>query len=317
MMKTIWTNVSLTEAEETWLRQQVEPYELIRDLSAVNNLTEGKGDPAAQEAEILFGQPAVIDILHSNKTNWIHLTSAGYTRYDTKEVKAHLKQNQISFTNSSSVYDLPCAEHALSLIFTHNRLLLESDRAQTWTYDDQRPRMRVLKDQNVLIVGYGAIGRKLTELLKPFGCHIKGIKRTVTGNEEVECDQIGNLDSHLGWADHVVNILPLNTTTNQLFGPDQFAKMKIETAFYNIGRGDTVNQTALLEAIESNQIRCAYLDVVSPEPLPDDHPFWSNKRILITPHVAGGLQSESQTLLAHFVNNFRRFVSNEPLNDQR
>lgn len=316
-MKTIWTNVGLSEAEDAWLREKVAPYELVRDRSVVNNLTEGKGDPEAQKAEVLFGQPAVVDILESTAAKWIHLTSAGYTRYDTTEVKDFLSSKQVAFTNSSSVYDVPCAEHVMSMILAQNRLLLESDRAGEWTYDGQRPRVRVLRGQKVLIVGYGAIGRKLTEFLRPYGCEIRGLKRTVSGEEEVKCDVISNHLEHIAWADHVVNILPLNDSTKLFFGATQFSAMKPTTAFYNIGRGDTVDQSALIEALEKGTIAGAYLDVVSPEPLPSDHPLWKTKNCLITPHVAGGLQAESQTLLDHFVENFRRFNAGETLLDLR
>jgi phosphoglycerate dehydrogenase-like enzyme len=316
-MKTVWTNVGLSDQEDTWLRQQIQPYELIRDLSVVNNLSEGKGDPEAQKAEILFGQPAVTDILSSESAKWIHLTSAGYTRYDTETIKQRLSSHSILFSNSSSVYDVPCAEHVLSMILAHNRLILESERARQWTYDDQRPRMRVLKGQNVLIVGYGAIARKLTEFLRPFGCEIRGLKRKVSGQELVQCEPIENHLQFLPWADHVVNILPLNDSTKLFFGAKQFAAMRPGAAFYNIGRGDTVDQDALIGALEGGQLSAAYLDVVSPEPLVQEHPLWRTKNCLITPHVAGGLQAESQTLLDHFMENFRRFNAGESLLDLR
>ena len=314
-MPTVWTNVVLSASEEAWLREKVAPYDLVIDASGVNNLTAGAGDPRAREAEILFGQPAVDDLLASKNTKWMHITSAGYTRYDTPETLAFLRQNQIAFTNSSSVYDSPCAEHALAFILAHNRRLAPSLQAKTWTYGELRPQTRILEGQTVLIVGYGAIGERLAELLQPFRCTVRGLRREPRGTERVPCYRISELKEQLGWADHVVNILPLNASTELIFSDKEFSAMKPGATFTNIGRGDTVDQTALLTALNKD-LAAALLDVVSPEPLPEGHPLWSAANCWITPHIAGGLQNEAQWLLDHFAENFRRYQTKESFLDR-
>jgi phosphoglycerate dehydrogenase-like enzyme len=92
--------------------------------------------------------------------------------------------------------------------------------------------------------------------------------------------------------------------------------LKPMSAFYNIGRGDTVDQDALLAALKSGAVAVAMLDVASPEPLPSLHPLWNEPNCLITPHIAGGLQEEHQALLNHFVENFQRFIAKQALLDQ-
>ncbi|MDH4388568.1 MAG: D-2-hydroxyacid dehydrogenase [Fimbriimonas sp.] len=314
-MPTVWTNVVLSASEEAWLCEKIAPYDLVIDASGVNNLTAGAGDPRAQEAEILFGQPAVEDLLNSTTKKWMHITSAGYTRYDTAEILGHLKETKTAFTNSSSVYDSPCAEHALAFILAHNRRLAPSLNAKTWTYTELRPQTRILEGQTVLIVGYGAIGERLAELLQPFRCTVRGLRREPRGNERTPCYRISELKEQLGWADHVVNILPLNASTELIFGEKEFNAMKPGATFTNIGRGDTVDQTALLNALNKD-LAAALLDVVSPEPLPEGHPLWTAPNCWITPHIAGGLQNEAQTLLDHFVENFRLFQAKEKLVDR-
>ena len=314
-MPTVWTNVVLSPQEEAWLRAQIAPYDLIIDASGVNNLTAGAGDLRSREAEILFGQPAVEDLLNSTAKKWMHITSAGYTRYDTPEILGHLKETKTAFTNSSSVYDSPCAEHALAFILAHNRRLAPSLNARTWTYSELRPQTRILEGQNILIVGYGAIAERFVELTVLFRCQIRGLRRNPTGGERAECFPISTLHEHLRWADHVVNILPLKTSTEKLFGAEEFNQMKPGATFVNIGRGDTVDQDALLNALNKD-LAAALLDVVSPEPLPDDHPLWTAPNCWITPHIAGGLQNESQALLDHFVDNFNWFKTNQPLLDR-
>ena len=315
---TVWTNQDLPPQKLKWLRDQIAPHTLVTSGQQVNNLTSGSRDESCTSAEIAFGQPSIEDLLAPNSIKWIHITSAGFTRYDRSDLGETLRTRAIPFTNSSSVYDDPCAQHAFAMILSHNRRLLSSATSHAshkWAYNDLRSTQRVLGDENVLIVGHGAIGVRLTKLLKPFGCNTKGVRRTVHGDELVPVFPITELESHLSWADHVVNLLPASTTTDKLFNPRKFDAMKPGAAFYNVGRGDTVDQEALISALKSGQVGAAYLDVTTPEPLPADHPLWSAPNCLITPHVAGGMQNEMDVLVDHFLANFKRYVANEPLHD--
>lgn len=316
----IWTNHDLTEQQVDWLREHLAPHHLVlAGGEKVNNLTAGESDPECVTADIAFGQPSVDDILASRDLKWIHITSAGYTRYDRADLRDCLLTNEILFTNSSSVYDDPCAQHVLAMMLTHNRLLIASaefTKESAWEYDKLRPIQRILGGEKVLIVGYGAIGQRLTELLQPFGCEVIGLRREPNGTELALNHPISEVDKYLGWADHVVNILPAHATTDRFFDAPRFFAMQKGAAFYNIGRGDTVDQGALITALEAGQISAAYLDVTSPEPLPADHPLWSAPNCLITPHVAGGMQNEMDVLLKHFVDNFALFADGLPVKDK-
>jgi phosphoglycerate dehydrogenase-like enzyme len=318
-IQSVWTNIDLSDQDRKWLAKQVSPYELRVSEVSGSNLEEGKGEEACVTASIAFGQPAVNDILGSDSLRWVHLTSAGYTRYDRDDVSSKIKASGI-MTNSSSVYDSPCAEHVLAFMLSHNRRILPSHSEHAcnreWIYGTLRPQTRILRGQNVLIVGYGAIGRRLAELLQPFGCNVIGIRRKPNGDEAISTFAITELDLHLPWADHVVNILPASDSTYRLFDASKFALLKPMSAFYNIGRGDTVDQDALLAALKSGAVAVAMLDVASPEPLPSLHPLWNEPNCLITPHIAGGLQEEHQALLNHFVENFQRFIAKQALLDQ-
>ncbi|HMB29898.1 MAG TPA: NAD(P)-dependent oxidoreductase, partial [Blastocatellia bacterium] len=86
--------------------------------------------------------------------------------------------------------------------------------------------------------------------------------------------------------------------------------------FYNIGRGSTVDQEALLAALERGSLAGAYLDVTTPEPLPPDHPLWSAPSCFITPHSAGGQMREQHDLVEHFLENLRRFAGGRELLDR-
>src|SRR5262249_4666082 len=127
---------------------------------------------------------------------------------------------------------------------------------------------------------------------------------------------LDQLNAELAKADHVANVLPSAASTRGLIAASQFAAMKRGAAFYNVGRGDTVDQAALREALRSGHLAAAYLDVTSPAPSPPDAPIWMPPSCFITPHIAGGVQDELLRLVKHFVTNFRRFTSGESLLDR-
>lgn len=165
----------------------------------------------------------------------------------------------------------------------------------------------------MVILGYGAIARRLVELLAPFRLDIVGLRRQVQGNESVPVFGLDQANGLLHRADFVVNILPANDSTVQFCDAEWFAKLKPGAVFLNVGRGNTVDQPALINALETGQVSAAYLDVTDPEPLPADHPLWQAPNCYITPHIAGGHQEEDLQMVRHFLRNLAKFVSGQPL----
>ncbi|MDE3084521.1 MAG: D-2-hydroxyacid dehydrogenase, partial [Verrucomicrobiota bacterium] len=117
-------------------------------------------------------------------------------------------------------------------------------------------------------------------------------------------------------ADHVVDILPDNETTRGYVNARRLSWLKPGAKFYNAGRGTTVDQRALLEALQSGRLGAAYLDVTEPEPLPAEHPFWTASNCFITPHTAGGRHDQGEALVRHFLANFEAFQRGRPLADR-
>ncbi|WP_437807483.1 NAD(P)-dependent oxidoreductase [Sorangium sp. So ce1078] len=124
------------------------------------------------------------------------------------------------------------------------------------------------------------------------------------------------LGDAFAWADHVVSSLPEAESTRRLVSRSLLARMRPDAWFFNIGRGATVDQAALLEALEARRLAGAYLDVTDPEPLPPEHPLWRAPGCFITPHAAGGRREEPAALVEHFLANLRRFERGEPLLDR-
>jgi phosphoglycerate dehydrogenase-like enzyme len=280
-------------------------------------------DPAQlPRANFVFGQPPVEGLLNNTNLRLVQLSSAGYTNYDRQDLRDDFALRGVALTKSSWVYDEPCADHALAMMLCAARALpmAQSEQAGTraWSTSAIRERSFLLRDQFVLIVGYGSIGQRLAERLAPFGAHVHAARRSASGTETVP---MTNTDSPtfsqwLGLADHVVNVLPLNSGTSAFFDERRFALMRHSSLFYNIGRGGTVDQVALESALRRGRLAGAYLDVTVPEPLPPEHSLWQAPNCFITPHTAGGHKNEQERLVELFLLNVQRLTAGQPLVDR-
>jgi phosphoglycerate dehydrogenase-like enzyme len=168
----------------------------------------------------------------------------------------------------------------------------------------------------VVILSLGAIARRLAELLWPLGMNVIAVRRNPRGDEPVRTVAEARVEEVLPLADHVVNILPGGAGTRGFMSAARLAKLKSSAVFYNIGRGTTIDQAALLEALRNGRLAGAWLDVTDPEPLPADHPLWTAPNCHITPHTAGGHHDEFGRLVGHFLSNLSRFVEGKELRDR-
>jgi len=317
---TIWCNADLSPDAMTLLESVRPAHNLVFSSQKTGNLGSGGACPDLAKADIAFGQPDENQISELGNLKWAHITSAGYTRYDNEKVKSAFRSRGAQFSNSSSVYDDPCAEHIVAFILAQSRQLPASLAAQygdqQWAYAALRPATKLLKGQTILLIGFGAIARRLVELLTPFGVNFIGIRRTLKGDEPIPMALIKDLPAYLAKADHVVNILPASPETEKLFNGETLAKCKPGAIFYNIGRGTTVDQPELIASLESGHIGAAYLDVTTPEPLPPTDPLWKAPNCAITPHIAGGFEGESVRLVEHFLENLTLYAAGKPIQDR-
>jgi phosphoglycerate dehydrogenase-like enzyme len=278
----------------------------------VSVLTPGQPDPALEPADIAFGQPNVTQSIEQSRLRWIEVTSAGFTRYDREDFREAMGRRNAAFTNSSSVFAEPCAQHALAMMLALTRQLLPSHRDQltdqSWHYAERRADSRLLNGQTVLLLGFGAIGRRLAELLAPFHMKIYAVRRKTYSEPGIHIISEERLSSVIAEADHVVNVLPDNPTTLNYVNARRLGWCKRGARFYNVGRGTTVDQNALFEALTSGRLGGAYLDVMDPEPLPPSHPLWSAPNCYLTPHSAGGRHDQDEALVRHFLANMAAFT---------
>jgi len=316
---TIWCNNDFTSdqtVQRDLLVKGVGDHQLLM-FEPDQDGRNGQSRLALEAAEIAFGYPDAQAVVDCKKIRWVHLNAAGYTSFDRDEIKKALTTRRVMLTNSSAVYDEPCAQHLLAMIMSLARglpIALDEQRgARSWQMSVMRPSLRLLNGQTVLLLGFGSIARRLVELLQPLEMDLIAVRRKVSGAEPVRVVTVASVDEFLPVADHVVNILPANEETYKFLNAHRLGSLKHGAFVYNIGRGATLDQDALINELHSGRIAAAYLDVTDPEPLPPEHPLWTTPGCYITPHTGGGHDREKERQVKHFLDNLHRFEDGEPL----
>ncbi|APW98951.1 hydroxyacid dehydrogenase [Halobiforma lacisalsi AJ5] len=221
-----------------------------------------------------------------------------------------LEQRGVTVTNASGVHGPNIGEHVLGSILRFTRRFHVGNRRQRrreWRHYQAHE----LQGSMVTIVGLGAIGTAVAERLEPFGVETVGIRYTPEKGgptDEVIGFDPEALHEALARTDYLVLACPLTETTRGLIDRDAFVTLDPEAVLVNVARGPVVDTGALLEAVRSNWIRGAALDVTDPEPLPEDHPLWNFENVKITPHNAGHTPKYYDRLAEIVAENARRFA---------
>jgi phosphoglycerate dehydrogenase-like enzyme len=242
---------------------------------------------------------------------WIHTLSAGVEDVLTPTVKA----SALPLTNSRGVYSRSLAEWSIlaMLFFAKDvRRLIEQHHAGVWGQFD----CQMLRGARLTVLGYGSIGREVARLASVFDMQITGVRRgapSAAPDEYATIVPSSQTLMALTDADYVVSALPLTGETRHAVGTREFGAMKPESVFVNIGRGATVQESALIAALEQRKIRGAALDVFEREPLPGESPLWRMKNVLLSPHCADHTSTWEHESADFFVENFARFAAGEPL----
>jgi len=173
------------------------------------------------------------------------------------------------------------------------------------------PEFHNIYGSTVLIIGLGDIGTEVSKHLTGFGCKIIGLRRNLSKPHETIEDirPISKLHESLPEADYIIICAPGTDETDKMFGRDEFDIMKSRAIIINVGRGRIIDSDALTDALNEGKIAGAGLDVTDPEPLPENHPLWQAKNILITPHVSAASQLTTQRRVNIFIDLLSRYVT--------
>lgn len=266
-----------------------------------------------QKANIIIGSPKVEMIKGSTNIKWIQLNTAGADVY-TKE--GILNENVI-LTNSTGAYGLAVSEHMLAMLLELLKKLhiyRDNQNKRLWQSEG---RVKSIYNSRVLIVGLGDIGCNFGKMIKSLGGYTIGVKRRQSEKPDFIDELYLNdkLDELLPQADIVALCLPSTKETQKLFDKDRISKMKKGSILLNVGRGTSVDTQALCDAVESEHLYGAGLDVVDPEPLPADHRIWGLENVVITPHISGwyNLAETYERIFEISLDNLERFLNEEEL----
>jgi phosphoglycerate dehydrogenase-like enzyme len=247
--------------------------------------------------------PTALTELWGELTNirWIHTLAAGVETlpFDL------LRRSDVVVTNSRGIFADALGEFAIAamLWFAKDlRRMMRNQNDRRWQpYDVER-----LEGRTAGIIGYGGIGHAVARRATALGMNVLTTRRRRELGDPTIAEVIAE-------SDYVVMCAPLTPSTRGLMSRERIAAMKPEAVFINIGRGGTVDEEALHDALRNHRIRGAALDVFDVEPLPPEDPLWQLDNVLISPHTADHTGDSHERSMNFFIENLRRFRAGESL----
>ncbi len=242
---------------------------------------------------------------HASHLKWIQCLTTGVDHV----LRCPSLRPEVLLTSGRGIHGAPMRETVVYLMMAVSRdvrALVEEQNAHVWN----RRFYGLLNGKTAVIVGVGVVGTAIARLLKAFGMHVVGVTRTpraVEGFDETMATS--RLLEVAGRADFLINVLPANADNALLFDRAVFAAMKPSAYYISAGRGQTVDEAALIAALRERRIAGAGLDVFQTEPLPADSPLWDLPNVFITPHLGGYIVEYEELVLPLIVDNMRLFLS--------
>jgi D-2-hydroxyacid dehydrogenase (NADP+) len=271
------------------------------------------------DADVYLGWISRDALLKAKNLKWIQSPSSGVDNFLTIP---ELVENEVLLTSAVGTHGACLAESVLGMILAFNRGIRASilcQKEHVWAIREIRPKQIELTGSTMGIIGFGVVGRSLAKRAYAFDMRIIAVD-LYPKNKPDHVDKLWgmeHLNDLLKESDYVVVAVPYTPDTKGMIGTEQLALMKPSAMLVVISRGGVVDQVALAQALKEKRIASAALDVVRPEPLPEDSELWDMENVLITPHIAGGTQYEGQHILSIFRENLGRLLRGElPLRNQ-
>ncbi len=259
---------------------------------------------------------------------WIQLLSAGADHTPARV----LGDQGLAVTTSSGIHATPIAEYTIASMLAYAHKFHQMIRAQVrreWARSGFMASIEDVRGRTMGIIGYGSIGRETARLGNALGMRVLALKRDPASRRDPgwcpegvgdpegripekfygpeECEAI------LRESDYVSVTLPHTPHTHHFIGAREFAAMKPGAYIVNIGRGEVIDEGAMIEALRTGRIGGAGLDVFEKEPLPATSPLWDMENVILTPHMSGANKDYMEMACALFADNLRRFEKGQPL----
>jgi phosphoglycerate dehydrogenase-like enzyme len=288
---------------------------LSRDLDRYRSILQEADLPAlyiedqpSPECDIVFGEPSLVRTVLGTLPNlrWVQSVWAG-----VEPLLDPLLRRDYTLTNARGVFGGLMSEYVMGYVLAHERNIfgfVESQKQKKW----DKSFSGTLRGKTMGLLGVGSIGSEVARAAKFFGMNVLGYTR---GSEEsTQVDQYFHGNDLIEFAsrlDYLVNILPNTKETRKIVDVKLLNSLPSHALFINVGRGSTVDETALLEALHQNRIAGAVLDVFEKEPLPSEHPFWGAPNLKMTFHTSA--PSLPEDLAKVFIDNYRLYLEGKPL----
>lgn len=257
-------------------------------------------------------QPGGMDkaIRLATKLKWLNSVYSGVDFFPLDV----LRERGVILTNGTGINAITIAEYVVMGMLTvakgYREVVRSQDRRE-WLLDS--PGKMELAGSRALILGYGAIGQQVDRMLQGFDVDVVKVRRS-GGDGALGPDEWRAL---LGTFDWVVLAVPATPETDGMIGAAEIAAMKPGSTLVNVARGAVVDQEALIAGLNVGRPGHAFLDVVTPEPLPPEHPLWSVPNAHVTSHLSGRAQTRMfERSVTRFLENLPRFRRGEPLQPQ-
>jgi D-2-hydroxyacid dehydrogenase (NADP+) len=271
-----------------------------------HSAAEASGDLSDIDALICFGIAIEDSILRrAMHLKWVQSLATGVDHF----LRCPSLKPEVLITSGRGIHGPAMREQVLYLMMGVSRDVarqVEDKKAHLW----QRRLWSTLDGKTAVIVGVGVVGIAIGEALKALGMTVIGVTRTpraIAGFDEMlSTDRLAEAARR---ADYLINVLPADAPNLGIFSAEVIAAMKPTAYFINGGRGQTVDEAALVAALRAGRIAGAGLDVFQKSPLPPDSPFWDLPNVFITPNVGGYIAEYEEQIMPLVIDNMRLFLA--------
>ena len=248
---------------------------------------------------------------------WMHCFNAGVDN----PVFTRIRQKGTRLTTSSGSSAEPIAQSVITgLLMLARRfpLYVESQRRQAWERVPDALVPPDLSSQTLTVFGLGAIGSEIARIGRALGLHVIGIRRSPQrdGDPVDEMVPPARLLNVLPRTDWLALACPLTDETRRIIGAEAIALLPKGAHILNIARGEVVDESAMIDALNSGHLAGAYLDVFEVEPLPQESPLWSIPNVIVTPHNSSISKGNDRRAADFFLRNLKAWAANQPMENE-
>jgi phosphoglycerate dehydrogenase-like enzyme len=287
------------------LSRDAEEYKHLIESAQLPDL-ELTSDPA--QSDIVLGEPGLIrnTLPDLPRLKWAQAIYAGI-----EPLVDPTARRDYVLTNARGVFGELMSEYVFGYLLFHEKKILDRIRAQQ-SMQWQRHESGVLRGKTIGLLGVGSIGAHLAGTAKHFGMTVRGYTRASESSPQVDRYYHGSdLLAFAEELDYLVSVLPRTEDTNRLVDAKVLNTLPAHAVFINVGRGNAVDESALLKVLNEGKLAAAVLDVFEKEPLPEGHPFWTTPNLYMTFHTSAISYPEDLTKL--FIENYQLYMEGKSL----